>query len=470
MQIDVSAVSERLTAAKKLMDTDADLSGVYIFYSFDLVNSTSFKAKFLDDWPPVVEYFYLIVKEQLRFLHEDIKVWKHIGDEVLFYKRVTDLSELYSAPQFALNVIRAVNRELNKRFPITKKNLDCKSTIWLAQIEDKTKQENISGFSKNIVFLVDGVRGEGAKDFLGPDIDRGFRLSTYAHKQKVVVSPELVHIVSLRRDIESRIEKEQRYKIDKDLRIVNYQKLKGIWNDRLYPIIYFYDDWNKIDETFDYDDIINKSPLLTDMLSDKSNSELKIQYINRIFEDLGKDEEILKFIDIIEGSRPLNDENTITPIVPVQRISEVHCVAVCFNNNGHILLGKRPQTKNTAAGKWEFGCGQLNVFKDFETALVGSYQKDFGIKIDFGNELKPVRTFDIPHPLRLRKISGIIFIARTNDEDIKNNGHDQVRWFNPENLANIERSEYVDDFEKSVKAACEAAKIHFPELNQKILL
>lgn len=468
MQIDVSAVTGKLTAVQKIMGTEANLSGIYIFYSFDLVNSTSFKAKFSDDWPPVVEDFYLMIKEKLTLLHEGIKVWKHIGDEVLFYKRVTDLRELYNAPKYALDVIKALNQELNRKFPITKKNLDCKSTIWLAQVEDKTKEENIGGPSKNIVFLVDGVRGEGAKDFLGPDIDRGFRLSRYAHKQKIVVSPELVYILSLRRDLEAKAESEQKYNVDEAFRIVNYQKLKGIWNDRLYPIVYFYDKWNKIDETFDYDDIINKSPLLIDMLSENENPESKIKYINRIFKDLGKDEEVQKFIEIIEDTRPLNDEHTITPLVPVQRISEVHCVAVCFNNDGHILLGKRPQTKRTAAGKWEFGCGQLNVFKDFETALVESYKQDFEIEINFGNELRPVRTFDIPNPSR--KISGIIFIARTNDRHIKNNGHDQVKWFNPEDLAGINLSEYVDDFDKSVKAACETAKEHFPELNQKILL
>ncbi|MHA4213479.1 NUDIX domain-containing protein [Bacillus cereus] len=464
----VSIAPEQLVAAKKIMETDVNLSGIYIFYSFDLVNSTSFKAKFTDGWPEVVEGFYALVKEKLMLLHNGVKVWKYIGDEVLFYKRLSELQEMHEAPRVALKVIRYMNEELSRVFPNSKKLLDIKATIWLAPIDDKTKQQNKYMTRRNLVFQVDGIRGDGRKDFLGPDIDMGFRLCKHAHKQKVLVSPELAYLIWLRRDVLRNIEKKDRYDIDESLKIVSYEKMKGIWDDRLYPIIYFFDKWDKVEEIYEYDDLISPSPVLQNMTNKRQGHFWEIKYLERILSDLGKKEEVESFIDVVEDTEPINDERTIIPLVPVERISEVHCVAVCFNNEGEILLGKRPKTKRVAAGKWEFGCGQLSVSKDFESALVTSYQKDFGVRINFGSELRPVRIFQVPNPIRA--ISGIIFIAKTENRDIQKNSHDEVIWFNPNDIQKVDLREYVDDFEKSVRVACKAALEQFPQLKEKIFL
>ena len=60
-------------------------SGVYLFFSFDLVNSTQFKASHPDDWPVVVTRFYELITAELTTRLSSAIVWKFVGDEVLFF-------------------------------------------------------------------------------------------------------------------------------------------------------------------------------------------------------------------------------------------------------------------------------------------------------------------------------------------------------------------------------------------------
>ena len=85
--------------------------GIYIFISFDLVNSTLFKSRHMKKWPKFISSFYETVMSQFavgRFRESSRNVaddemqrtggfhlWKLIGDEVLLYHKVVSKEELY---------------------------------------------------------------------------------------------------------------------------------------------------------------------------------------------------------------------------------------------------------------------------------------------------------------------------------------------------------------------------------------
>ncbi len=80
--------------------------GVYIFLSYDLVGSTAFKDKFPSEWTTVFLAFYAEMLMHQRYLEQRLSqiygrkalccgFWKLVGDEALFYFKVTDVSMLF---------------------------------------------------------------------------------------------------------------------------------------------------------------------------------------------------------------------------------------------------------------------------------------------------------------------------------------------------------------------------------------
>src|SRR4051812_33058781 len=71
------------------------LDGAYLFFSFDLVNSTRYKALFPGHWPIVATHFYDMVANEMATRFTSARLWKHIGDEILFYKLVTRTADVH---------------------------------------------------------------------------------------------------------------------------------------------------------------------------------------------------------------------------------------------------------------------------------------------------------------------------------------------------------------------------------------
>jgi|ERR1043166_491146 hypothetical protein len=108
------------------------MSGLYIFFSFDLVNSTQYKTANPDDWPVVVMRFYEFVASELTTRLTSAILWKHIGDEVLFYKRLTDRKDIHKAVPAAYDALNTTISALHQGFPKTRELLSVKAAVWLA--------------------------------------------------------------------------------------------------------------------------------------------------------------------------------------------------------------------------------------------------------------------------------------------------------------------------------------------------
>lgn len=83
-------------------------SGVFLYFSFDLADSTAFKNEHVALWSTVFTSFYAKILESLgvenyKTPNSDYddsvcvrKLWKLIGDEVLIYVYINDWSQLYN--------------------------------------------------------------------------------------------------------------------------------------------------------------------------------------------------------------------------------------------------------------------------------------------------------------------------------------------------------------------------------------
>jgi 8-oxo-dGTP pyrophosphatase MutT (NUDIX family) len=429
-------------------------TGLYLFFSFDLVNSTQFKTTYPDDWPVVVRRFYDFVAAEVTTRLTSAILWKYVGDEILFYKRVTIRKDIHECLPAIHDAVDTTIAHLHSSYSKTRELLSLKSAVWIALTEfippgDSAK---VDPQTPNIIVPTGRHPESAERDFLGPDIDTGFRIAQFARRRRVAVSAHLAYLLYRERGTCKKIEEQ--------LKIVSYEVLKGVWGGRRYPIIWFEKDWRLVKESFLYDEQFDSNvvaAIIRGTLADESNLNL----IEKIFSDLGRDHEVEKLYQSLDSLAAATDEDLIEIEIPRGKYAEVHCVAVCFSPDGKVLIAKRPSTKKRYPDAYEFGCGQLEVGDSFADALKTAYRADFGIELNVPENPTPFRTFLIDDNTEHRQIPGIIFIAEvSNPAEVEarylREKHSEIRWIDPEQFAEDGTSRYVPNFSETL---CEAVSL-----------
>lgn len=162
-----------------------------LFMSVDIAGSTDYKAKFEASadvgWLRVFEAFFQIFpivyigQIAVEFFDEtelpSLRVWKVLGDEIIF------TSEPQSGRDTAL-LLRALFSAMTRYeaqhfsdFP-----LHLKATAWSARFPSPNIEIEIPEMSHGVTYV----------DYLGPDIDLGFRIARSAQPSAIVLSHDLL--------------------------------------------------------------------------------------------------------------------------------------------------------------------------------------------------------------------------------------------------------------------------------------
>lgn len=210
------------------MTENTEKTAVAMFMSADLAGSTYFKSKALGDsespeWLEAFESFFrevpLIMMGQIAaaFAMEDevpsAGVWKVIGDEIIFMAHPKSPREAQLLTVAFYRTIVNYDRQIFERWP-----LRIKGCCWAAQISNRNREIEIPE-------MLGGDAGRAYVDFLGPDVDTGFRLASCGGRGQVIVSSNLVHLLSSLDDSE-----EIRF------HYVGRKVLKGVYSGRPYPL------------------------------------------------------------------------------------------------------------------------------------------------------------------------------------------------------------------------------------------
>lgn len=413
---------------------------LYLFISFDLVNSTEYKSKYPNKWPEIFSEFYSIVEQECKYKFDnaDVNIWKYVGDEILLYIFINDKEVLYNSLSYideilstSITKVKAFSDDLNKDMTpyINKVELSIKSTVWIANLIDNTK-DNID--CKNVIIY---PKDTTSKDFLGNYIDTGFRISKFVTSGHIVISAELAYLlINMQKPYDSNL-------ISDNLKIVGYEYLKGIWNEKAYPIIWYCKDWKNI--KFKYDEHIN-SKIIENI---KYNKVDNISEIESISKQVEKNDEFYKLVTLlneISDKKPL--EKKMHPLV------ELHIAAVVINKkNNKIFIAKRSEKKDRLQNIWEFGCFQLSTNKTFEEELKNGYKKEFNIELSYADCDNPIGTFIVKDT----SIQGIIFYAETEcDENccqLINSKHTEYKWISKEEVDTVKDDEIVDKGKERIK-------------------
>lgn len=268
-----------------------------LFLSADIVGSTAFKQNSKSSsaipfppWFTVVLQFYQQAEQSLATHWETVvaqtskapintcgdapELWKTIGDEVLFTKRIDHPAQA----NICLHVWIATLNEI--RYKLREFGLDVKSTAWLAdfplrnneivlyrktgkvledtdQIYIKNNQENLVKYYENQTSSSDFLR-----DFIGPSIDTGFRLGAFSSVRKLALSVELAYVLGaeqVRADEDKKIYSNGVYVLPKfDFKYEGRHTLKGVLSGTPYPIIWL--DLDPDNPVFRAEDKVINSP------------------------------------------------------------------------------------------------------------------------------------------------------------------------------------------------------------------
>ena len=203
-------------------------SPVAIFMSVDLAGSTAFKSQTQGDgggpaWLPAFKAFFrevpLIMMGQIAraFAMEDeapnCAVWKVIGDEIVFMARPRTPREAQLLIIAFYRMVINYDKKIFERWP-----LRIKGCCWAAQISDRNREIEIPemlGTDQDGLYM----------DYLGPDVDTGFRVAACGGRGQVILSSNLVQLLAGLEETEGI-----------QFHYTGSRVLKGVYSGRPYPL------------------------------------------------------------------------------------------------------------------------------------------------------------------------------------------------------------------------------------------
>lgn len=454
---------------------------VILFFSFDIANSSLYKNINYSGWAKVLSH--IIRKLQYR-VYENLKaqLWRVLGDEVIFIIVLKNYDEIYKYIDIIFDILTSTAKDIksgnifstlegfseSEKYLMKLQNIiSLKGAAWIAivsrnpnfnALENNEQYENISA-------MYDLSNNYKIFEFLGNDIDAGFRISKQTCPERLVLSFELAYILSRKTDILSK------------LHIITYKKLKGIWKDKLYPIIWYHNKGKnndiEFDDSFSFDEIEENELVREYFFNKKGESKLLIdsfmfnsvdKALDKILIDRNLSDKIEKIGDVISKTNPSYDKNTIDKDYIKVDLMELHCVAVCYNKStSKILIAKRSDNRNNNASKWEFGCAKASLETSIINTIKDEYEKDFNINIEPITDC--TRKDDCqPIPLAIYQVKksdglhkGIITLAEIiNDYDISKfeptSKHNELAWIGEDELEDFNENT-VPDFKETLKLA-----------------
>lgn len=406
---------------------DPAQKGVYLFVSFDISNSTAFKVEYPYLWGAVIQAFY---GEVLKLADTDVykgldrdtrtirKLWKMVGDEVLLQMRVYRPEDLYGQVQeiwkfqesLMENLIRKVedDQEQNQkcegcyghcgdiRYSI-QSMLGVKVTAWIAECYPAEEQGR-----PNIVYKRSGLFGINTIDFLGRDIDEGFRVAHEAAKDKLIVSPLLAWMIWRHAKDEDDLSKI----VDANFKITAFRKLKGVWNDRLVPIVMYHPRFSEFDELLEYDETrlpVYENLQDRDISNFLANPRFSVSRLEKIFEDIYRDKENEQIYHSL-CNQP--DPNQIE--VGKIPIEEIHLACALFTQDNKLLVHEHEDRG------LEFGCVPWSLEKGirpWSEICKEGYRTKYQLDIELSDNSAAVATY-LYRNKHGKGIQGLILVGK----------------------------------------------------------
>ncbi len=483
---EIDKYSQDINKEKEQNSEKAPRKDVVLFFSFDVVNSTLYKTINYYGWAQVLNLLFKKLRKEVCDEIKGSEMWRVLGDEAIFVLKIRDEESLLKSVnkifEIMVNMIFKIKKgeffdSFNNNFNLMKLQniLSLKTTAWIASVSDIGDISDSDILEQDLDNIFEHYKtNDGCEifEFLGNDIDTGFRIAKYTEDGRFVISYELAYLISQKTDNLSY------------LNIITYKKLKGVWKDKLYPIIWYHDPkayveaYKKeidLEGSFTFD-ACDESDLIKEYYDNRDDKKERVIRDNKMYKDayfaLNKILIDRGLSEKVEGLRKLIKDASFdqTRYIDMELL-QLHCVAVCFKRNGDqikILVAKRLETREKCRGLWEFGCAKAVLDKSIAQRIKDEYKQDFNIDIE--PVLDESRIIKEPVPIALyqlehsgdnnKKDKGIITLAEIKGEfDINRfnstTKHKELAWIEEEDISDLENKfeNCVPDFKVTIEKA-----------------
>lgn len=459
-------INEKKETEKKCSRT------VELFFSFDIVNSSSYKDENYFGWQDVLTSLLTSIQKDIAKEIPEAQLWRVLGDEIIFFVTIRNVEEIYTSIDSLYGVLAMINvklhngsffGELNEEYK--KADIDAmrndnmlavQAAAWLAIILNGEK--TFFQTYDNVFKQYNINENQRINEFLGQDIDIGFRIKKETRDRRLAISVELAKILSDRTEYLSR------------LNIITYKCLKGVWKNRLYPIIWYHDaeiSGVSFEDSFYYDETtycqLSKEYFLNREKDDGDLASYMFLDVHKALNKVIKDQQLESKIEHI--CEVINETESDVKAVENEfsnKLLEFHCAAVCCDVfSKRILIAKRKDRK-FFSGLWEFGCAKANIEQNLCDSIITEYKNDFGIDIEIicdeerkDKEPRPIALYQIDKVEKLQK--GVIVIAKVVgnldklDETINARGkHEKYKWISKDEIDEFDEPA-INDFKDTLK-------------------
>lgn len=451
-----------------------DKRWVELFFSFDVVNSTLYKTINYFGWSKILSELFHQLQKKVAGEIQGAEIWRVLGDEIIFVKKMKSIEEIYESVSRVFkiltdSVITLKSGDFFDNVSMTEINKDnielmklqnvisLQGSAWIAIIRDDSS-EKIEPYD-NIFEKYKASSEYEINEYLGNDIDAGFRIKKYTQDRRLAVSFELACILAERTEYLS------------NLNIITYKKLKGIWNESLYPVIWFHDaricNGIEFSDSFYYDEY-EKKELAREYFDNRLNWDTDLHKqamfadVNKVLKKIQKDRGLGEKITLIKEQ--ISSSDSIREFKP-SFLLQLHCVAVCCDMiKERILIAKRSKDRGMLSEKWEFGCAKAKKEENIAEQIKLEYKEDFNLDLDVivdnnreDSQPIPLAMYEVPDKEGNGKHKGIITIAKIKGDYNPTGGnltkkHQQVKWITKDEIDTFEE-DAVSDFKDTLRKA-----------------
>lgn len=229
---------------------------VRLFLSVDLTGSTAYKhshknplawiksfQKFYGDFPRILLQTYQKVGKSIKLNKAEIddgspKLWKTVGDEILFCCRIMSIHHLSACIESFIQSLQQFGESIKDS------SLNTKGNAWVASFpipnssimpitEKDFSEDSLSGDSELITEDIESKADKMPEkfDFLGKGIDSGFRISKNSSINALTISPGLGILLL------DACQNKGVTLFKRKLRLADLQSFKGVAKGEPYPVL-----------------------------------------------------------------------------------------------------------------------------------------------------------------------------------------------------------------------------------------
>ena len=456
-------IEETKKEIKEKQENSALESGIFLFFSFDLVNSTVFKTEHPSLWSSVFTCFYNEILanfgiEEYKTPEDDSgcvrKLWKLIGDEVLIYVHVEEAGQLYTQISSVGKTLNGLMEKITTK--VEEKNsfnqneqkckmhcqdiqkvilstLSIKTTAWLAECKNEFDCQ-----ATNIIYCPKTTTSSSERiDFLGREIDEGFRIAKFAVKDKIILSPLLAWLIW--KAAEENVDDKKI--IQANFKITAFANMKGVWRGRKVPIVMFHQSFEKFDEVLEYDELEQEAySNIKEVGVEKfqKDKRFNIEKIDSILQNVYKKEEAEQLY--MQLKQPVETERVS---MNIERGQEFHIACMIFVEDSSFLIHEDPDRG------LEFGCIK-KIFgvgiRNWKRICEEGYKEKYNLSIQVEDCPLPIATYYYKEKNALGLIIMASYIGKTIN--IGNNW----KIMTQEEIAHS-NEKMVDNFQDNVERA-----------------